>query len=451
MSSDVSGFHKLSLRKRLRVLKDFAKLTKKDIKVLTHTGALEMKVANAMIENVIGTTQMPIGVATHFKINGKDYLIPMAVEETSVVAAASHAAKLARRGSGFKASSSDPIMIGQIQLMDVKDIQKAKKDILVHFKELKNMLTNKDSTIVKLGGGIKGVELRELHSNRGKMLVVHILVDVRDAMGANTVNTYCEMIAPYLEKLTGGRAVLKIISNLASKRIVKASAVWKKEVIGEDIIDGILDAYAFAKADPFRAATHNKGVMNGIDAVLIATSNDWRAVEAGAHAYAALKGNYGPLTRYTKNKNGDLVGYIELPLSVGLIGGATKIHPVSRIVLKILGVETAKEFAEVVASVGLANNFAALHAMVKEGITRGHMKLHAANIAANAGAHGREVDVVAKTLVEENNISVTRAHEVLKKLRITMRNKKIKRLLKRFERHKKAKKDKKGKKDKKKK
>lgn len=436
MTSDVSGFHKLSLRKRLNLVKNFSKLSKKEIKMLTHTGALEMKVANAMIENVIGTTHLPIGVATHFKVNGKDYLIPMAVEETSVVAAASHAAKLARKGSGFKASSTDPIMIGQIQLMDIKDIPKAKKDILLHFKELKNILTNNESTIVKLGGGIKGIELRELHSHRGKMLVVHLFVDVRDAMGANAVNSYCESISPYLEKITGGRSVLKILSNLASKRIVKVTAVWKKEVIGDDVIDGILDAYAFAKADPFRAATHNKGIMNGIDAVLMATSNDWRAVEAGAHAYAAMRGSYGPLTHYTKNKNGDLVGYIELPLAVGLIGGATKIHPVSKISLKILGVQTAKEFAEVIASVGLANNFAALYAMVREGIVRGHMKLHATNIAANAGAHGREIDVVAKMLVDENNISVSRAHELLKDVRIESRNKKIKKILKRFERHK---------------
>jgi len=433
MESNISGFHKLPLKRRLKLLKRFAQLSKDDVKILTHNSALEMKTADAMIENVIGTTQLPIGIATNFRINGKDHLIPMAIEETSVVAAASHAAKLVREGGGFAASCDESVMIGQIQLMDIDNTQRAKKIILSKFNEIKNIVDNKDSIMVRLGGGVKDIEVRELDSHRGKIVVVHLLIDVKDAMGANAVNTYCESVAPYLEKLTGGRSVLKIISNLAIKRLARASATWKKEIIGGDIVNGILDAYAFAKSDPFRAATHNKGIMNGIDSVLIATSNDWRAVEAGAHAYAAMNGSYGPLTRYEKNKRGDLVGHIELPMAVGVVGGSTRIHPVSKVVLKILGVKSAKELAEIAASVGLANNFAALHAMVKEGIRKGHMKLHATNIAANAGAHGKEIDIVAKVLVKEDNITVSRAHELLKEVRKQIRKRKLRRLIKKIE------------------
>jgi hydroxymethylglutaryl-CoA reductase len=430
MTYELSGFHKLPFKKRVKIIKGLAKLSKDDIKTMTHTGSLEPDIADIMIENVIGTTQIPVGVATNFIINGKDYLVPMAIEESSVVAAASHAAKLARPSGGFKASSDEPIMIGQIQLMDVKNVQKSKKDIISRYNEIKSIVESKDSILLKLGGGLKGIELREVESHRGKMLIVHLFVDVRDAMGANAVNTYCEQIAPYLEHLTGGRSVLKIISNLAVKRMVRTTAVWKKEVIGSDVVDGILDAYAFAMNDPFRAATHNKGIMNGVDSVIIATSNDWRAVEAGAHAYATITGEYLPLTRYEKNSRGDLVGKLEMPLAVGLVGGATRIHPVAKVMLKILGVKTAKELAEVAASVGLANNFAAMRAMVSEGIRKGHMKLHASNIAANAGAHGKEMDMVAKILVKEDNISVSRAHDVLKDIRTEYRKRKIRRIVK---------------------
>ncbi len=433
MDSNISGFHKLQIKDRVKLLQNLTGLTKDEIKVLTHNGALEEKTADIMIENVVGTMQLPIGIATNFKINGNDYLIPMVIEETSVVAAAAHAAKLARASGGFQTSSDEPIMIGQIQLMGVKNIQKAKRDVVSKFNEIKKSVNAKDSILVKLGGGIKGIEVRDVESARGTILVVHLLVDVRDAMGANAVNTYCENIAPYLENITGGRAVLKIISNLAVKRLVRAKAVWKKEVIGKETIDGILDAYEFANADPFRAATHNKGVMNGIDAVLIATCNDWRAVEAGAHAYASMSGSYKPLTRYEKNKNGDLAGYIELPMAVGLIGGATRIHPVAKVTLKILNAKSAGELAGIAASVGLANNFAALRAMAKEGIRRGHMKLHATNIAATAGAHENEIDVVARRLVKEDNIMVSRAQELLKEVRHEMRKRKLRRIVKKVE------------------
>ncbi|MBI3190639.1 hydroxymethylglutaryl-CoA reductase, degradative [archaeon] len=429
MDSRMSGFHKFPLKKRRKMLRVFAGLTKNEMKVLSHNSALEEKTADIMIENVVGTTQLPLGIATNFRINDKDYLIPMAIEETSVVAAASHAAKLARELGGFMATSDEPIMIGQIQLMDVKNIAKAKKDITAKFGEIKKLVNNNDSILEKLGGGLKGIEVKSIESSRGIMFVVHILVDVRDAMGANAVNTYCEIIAPYLEKITGGRSVLKIISNLAVKRMVRVKAVWKKETLGDDVVDGILDAYELARVDPYRATTHNKGIMNGIDSVIMATCNDWRAVEAGAHSYAAISGAYKSLTKYKKNKNGDLVGTIELPLAVGLVGGATRIHPIAKISLKILNAKSSKELAEVAAAVGLANNFAALRAMVKEGIRRGHMKLHATNIAANAGAHGEEIDIVAKYLIKEDMITVSRAHEILKIIRSKARRKAFKHLI----------------------
>lgn len=429
MRSDVSGFYKLPVERRLRILRERAGLSKSDIKILAHNSALLHETADMMIENVVGTIQLPIGIATHFKINGVDKFVPMAIEESSVVAAASHAAKLARP-EGFKASSDEPLMIGQIQLKSIKNMEKAKKDIVRRFEELKSIANGRESVLVKLGGGLKGIELRELDTDRGKMLIVHLLIDVRDAMGANAVNTYCEEIAPYLEELTGGKSVLKIISNLAARRIVRGRAVWKKNDLGKETIDRILDAYAFAKADPYRAATHNKGIMNAIDAVMIATCNDWRAAEAGAHAYAALNG-YKPLTAYEKNKNGDLAGKIELPLAVGLVGGATRMHPVAQVALKILDVNSARDLAEVVACVGLANNFAALRAMVKEGIRQGHMKLHATNIAHMAGAKEEEIALVAKRLVEEGNISYSRARQAVKQVRYDIRKKKIKKLIRR--------------------
>lgn len=429
-SSEIPGFYKMPLKDRIELIKSFAGLSKEDVKILEHNSSLPHETADMMIENVIGMTHIPIGVATNFRINGTDKVIPMAIEETSVVAAASHAAKLARAGGGFTTSSDEPIMIGQIQLVGVKNIKKAKRDILARFEELRAMANSRDSTLVKLGGGIKGMEVREISTERGPMIIVHLLVDVRDAMGANAVNTYCEAVSPELEKITGGRSLLKIISNLAVKRMVRATAVWRKEVIGADTVEGILDAYAFAKADPYRGATHNKGVMNSVDAVVIATSNDWRAVEAGAHAYASITGKYIPLTRYEKNSRGDLVGHIELPLAVGLVGGATKVHPVSQVMLKILDVSSAKELAEVAASVGLASNFAAMRAMVVEGIRKGHMKLHATNIAHMAGAHGPEIDAVAKIMVEENNISYARAEELTHQVRHDLRKQKIEKMIK---------------------
>jgi hydroxymethylglutaryl-CoA reductase len=362
---------------------------------------------------VIGTVEMPLGLATNFRINDRDILIPMSIEEPSVVAAASHAAKLARP-IGFRAESDTPVMIGQIQLMDAKP--NAKEKILEAKSDIFELANIKDSTLVKLGGGLKDIEVHEYNHPRGKITVVHLLVNVQDAMGANAVNTMCEAVAPFVEYLTGSRSVLKIISNLAIYRLARAKVVWPKEVLGEETIEGILDAYAFAQADKFRCATHNKGIMNGIDSVMIATGNDWRAAEAGAHAYAAMHG-YRPLTHYEKDMHGNLVGSIELPIAAGIIGGATKTNPVAAIAIKILGARKASDLAEAAACAGLANNFAAMRAMVKEGIQAGHMRLHAANIAMTAGAKHDEIEKITRRMVSEKKISVAYATELLEELR----------------------------------
>lgn len=404
----------MNLSQRLGKIKDMARLDDKDIEPLSSD--MDIKIAEMMSENIIGTIKLPVGIATNFLIDGKDYLIPMSIEEPSVVAAASHAAKLARPGGGFKTSYTPSIMIGQIQLMDIKEPAKSMKAILSKTAEIKKHANHQDSVMVKLGGGLIDVEVRDIPSSRGALVIVHLIVDVKDAMGANCVNSMCEGVAPFLEKLTGGRSVLKIISNLSDRRLVKAEATWKKELIGEDVIEGILDAYEFAKVDPYRCATNNKGVMNGIDAVAIATGNDFRALEAGAHAYAARDG-YKPLATYKKNRDGDITGSIEMPISVGIVGGATKTNPVAKTSLKIMGIESAHELASVMASVGLANNFAALRAMVSEGIQKGHMRLHAKNIAMSAGASENEASDVAKKMVEKGDISVSRAKEILENIR----------------------------------
>ena len=414
MNSDIHGFYKLSISERIDEIKKHVQLTADDVKALEN-GGLDVKTADMMAENVIGTTRLPVSVATNFTINKKDYIIPMATEEPSVVAAASNAAKLARP-EGFTTSSTDPIMIGQIQMVGIEDLKYAEKNIMVNVPSIKKIANKNDSTLVKFGGGLKSIDTRVIDTERGKMLIVHLNVDVRDAMGANAVNTMCEAVAPYIEEITGGKSKLRIISNLATKRMVRARAAWKKESIGADVIDGILDAYAFAKADIYRCATNNKGVMNGIDAVVIATGNDFRAVEAGAHYYSAVNG-CKPLVKY-EEKNGNLIGTIEVPMALGIVGGATKTNPVAKVALKILGVKTSRELGEVAACVGLANNFAALRAMVTEGIQKGHMKLHAKNIAITAGAKDTEVYITAQKMVDENNISVSRATEILKELKI---------------------------------
>jgi hydroxymethylglutaryl-CoA reductase len=416
VTSKISGFYKKSPSERLEVVKDFSKLEEDDVKVLGNPGALQIDQVDRMIENVIGTMPMPLGIAVNFLINDKDYLIPMAIEEPSVVAAASNAAKLARIKGGFKTSSDDPVMIAQVQLTDIDNLDETKQKLEENKEEI---LNEKDPMLLKAGGGPKDIEVRILRSTiTSPMIVVHLLVDCRDAMGANAVNTMAEAIAPFIEKLTGGRVYLRIISNLATHRLARASAIFDKEAIGgEGVVDGVVEAYAFAEADPYRAATHNKGIMNGIDAAIIATGNDFRAIEAGAHAYAAIGGSYKPLTRWKKNGNGDLVGAIELPMAVGLVGGATKVHPTARANVKILGVKTARELGEVIAALGLAQNFAALRALATEGIQRGHMSLHARNLAVSVGAEGNEIEAVSERLVAEKMVRMDRAKEILEEIR----------------------------------
>jgi len=431
MQDEFHEFYKKSVEERLEILKKFANLTDEEADVIKKTGALDIKTADRMIENVVGTCELPMGLGLHFLINSKEYVIPMCIEEPSVVAAASFAAKLARAGGGFHTSSDEPIMIGQIQIVGVKNINKAKKAILKEKEKIIAKANERDSVLISFGGGVKDLEVRRLKTKIGDMLIVHLLVDVRDAMGANVVNTMCESVAPLLEEITGGHVRLRIISNLADRRLARAKAVWKKEELekstkglmkGEEVVDAILEAYHFALNDPYRCATHNKGIMNGVDAVLIATGNDFRAVEAGAHAYAAFSGRYKPLTKYYKDKNGDLVGEIEMPIAVGIVGGATRTKPEAKVALKILGVKTAKELSEIIAAVGLAQNFAALRALATEGIQKGHMRLHAKNIAVMAGAKGDEIDKVAKIMIEEGNISVGKAKEILEKNKGNLNN-----------------------------
>ncbi|MHA1238139.1 MAG: hydroxymethylglutaryl-CoA reductase, degradative [Candidatus Odinarchaeia archaeon] len=417
-TSNISGFYKKSARERLEIIKEIADLTDEEAETLWRTGSLSIEQADKMIENVIGTTELPFAVAMNFLINGRDVIIPMAIEEPSVVAAASNAARIARVKGGFTASSTPPIMIGQIQVTKVSDPFYAKLLILENKEEILKIANAQDPILNKFGGGAKDIEVRVLDTFRGPMVIVHLLVDTRDAMGANAVNTMAEAVAPFIEKLTGGKVYLRIISNLAIYRLARARAVFDKETLGgEDVVEGILEAYALATVDPFRCATHNKGIMNGITALMLATGNDTRAIEAGAHAYAALNGHYKPLTVWEKNRDGDLVGSIEIPMAVGIIGGATKVHPVAKIAIKILGVKTANELGEIAAALGLAQNLAALRALSKEGIQKGHMKLHARNIAAMAGATGELIDKVVERLIKLGKIRLDIAEQIVKELK----------------------------------
>jgi hydroxymethylglutaryl-CoA reductase len=415
-SSLISGFYKLSPKQRLAAVKKFADLTDEETELLQNTGSLPMDLADRMIENVVGAFPVPLGIGTNFLINKHDYLIPMAIEEPSVVAAASYAAKMVRDGGGFHTSSTPPIMIGQIQVVNVKDPYAAKMRVILSKEEIMKKANEQDPVLVSAGGGAKDLEAKIINTTQGPMLIVEMQVDCRDAMGANAVNTMAEAVAPMIEQVAKGHVYLRIISNLATKRLVRASCLVPKTSLGgEDVVDGIVKAYAFAAADPYRAATHNKGILNGIIAVILATCNDHRAIEAGAHAFAARTGHYTSLSAWEKNENGDLVGSIELPMAVGLIGGAVKTHPIARIAVKILGVKTANEFGEVLAAVGLAQNLGALRALAHEGIQRGHMSLHARNIAVMAGATGDMIDKVAAKMVEERKIRVDRAKELIER------------------------------------
>ncbi len=413
-TSRISGFHKMGLEERLKIVQSFSELKEGDLKTLMKEGALNFETANRMIENVIGTIQLPIGIAMNFLINGKEYLIPMAIEEPSVVAAASNAARLARSGGGFYVTNTGPVMMAQIQLVNIPNAHATRMALFERKAEILAIANAQDPMLVGVGGGAKDIEIRVLSTPLGEMVITHLIVDTRDAMGANAVNTMAEALAPFVEDWTGGRVYLRILSNLADKRLVRARTKLTKEALGgEDVVDGILYAHAFAEADPYRAATHNKGIMNGIIAVVIATGNDTRAIEAGAHTYAARYGHYGPLSTWEKDAEGHLVGTLEIPMAVGLVGGATKINPVSQVAIRILGVKSAVELGEIVGAVGLAQNLAALRVLATEGVQRGHMSLHAKNIAVMAGATGALIDEVAKRLVEEKKVRVDRAKEIL--------------------------------------
>jgi len=417
-TSRIEGFYKLSMSERLKIVKEFGDLTSEEAMAITGFGGLDPSIPDKMIENAVGSFALPLGIAVNFLINGKDYLVPMAIEEPSVVAAASNAAKMARDRGGFWTSSTDPVMIGQVQLTGVKDPSKVKHIILEKKKDLLELANKQDPMLVKLGGGARDVDVRIVNSQKGPMVIVHLLVDVRDAMGANAVNTMAEAIAPLIEKISGGKVYLRILSNLASHRLARARAVWPKESIGGDeVVDGVIEAYLFADADPYRCATHNKGIMNGIDAVIVATGNDTRAIESGAHSFAARSGQYKPLTIFEKTTEGDLVGTIEVPMAVGLVGGATKVHPTARACIKLLGVKTASELGEVCAAVGLAQNFAALRALATVGIQQGHMRLHAKNIAASSGTPPELIEEVTRIMVAEKKIRMDRAQEITEELR----------------------------------
>ncbi|NSW53371.1 MAG: hydroxymethylglutaryl-CoA reductase, degradative [Anaerolineae bacterium] len=420
MPTEAKKFYEMSLPERRAEVQQAAALSDAEIAALQPQGGLSLEQANRMIENVAGLYSLPLGIAQHFVVNGVERLVPMVIEEPSVVAAASYMARLVKSGGGFTSSSDEPRMIGQMQLLDLADPAEAAARILAQKDRLLAAAAEIDPLLIRLGGGPRDIVVRELHSAAlGTFLVLHLIYDVRDAMGANAVNTALERLTPLVEAISGGRAHLRILSNLADQRLAKAAcriplaALGFREFSAEQVRDGILEAWAFAEADPYRAATHNKGIMNGIDAVLLATGNDWRAVEAGAHAYAARSGRYTSLSRWWAEANGDLCGELELPMAVGTVGGATRVHPTAQTALKIMGVHNARELAETIAAVGLAQNLAAIRALATEGIQRGHMALHARQVAIAAGAAEDQIEPLAAQLTAEKTVRIDRAQEIL--------------------------------------
>ena len=424
MNSKLPNFRSLSVAERLDEICKIADLSEAEKQLLAENGALPMQLASSMIENVVGKFELPMGIAANFTVNGRDCLIPMVVEEPSIVAAASYMAKLARDNGGFRTSSTEPLMRAQVQIVGLKSVEQARDVLLANREQIIELANTKDKFLISLGGGCKDIEVHVFeHSAVGPMVVMHLIVNVCDAMGANTVNTMAETVTPLVEKLTGGQVRLRILSNLADLRLATAEMTVRPDQLkqeafsGEEVIERMLEAYEFAAIDPYRAATHNKGIMNGIDPVIVATGNDWRAVEAGAHAYAVKDGRYTSLSQWRKDENGNLVGRIELPMAVGLVGGATKTHPLAQLSLKLLGVKSADELGEIIAAVGLAQNMAAMRALATEGIQRGHMALHARNIAVVAGAEPHEVDEVVQQMVAEKDVRNDRARELLEQLR----------------------------------
>lgn len=421
-SSRIPGFYNLSLEERLVALAKASGLAPEDLAAFTPETGLSAEQAEHMIENVVGTHALPLGIALNFVVNGREALVPMAIEEPSVVAGASFMAKLARAGGGFRAEVSPPEMIGQMQVLEVPDLEAARQALLEGKLHLLELAAQIDPVLQRLGGGPRDLEVRIIDDSPvGPFLVLHLIYDVRDAMGANAVNTAVERLAPEVEALSGGRVHLRILSNLADRRLARASCsiplseLAFGEFSAEKVRDGIIEAWAFAAADPYRAATHNKGIMNGVDAVVIATGNDWRAIEAGAHAYAARSGVYASLSSWGKDPQGNLTGSLEMPMAVGTVGGATRVHPGAQAALKLMKVSTAAELAEIIVSVGLAQNLAALRALATEGIQRGHMSLHARQVAIAAGATGEMIEKLAQQLVTEKTVRIDRAEEILSK------------------------------------
>ena len=421
-TSRLPGFYELSIEDRSARVADWAELNDREYTILQGAG-LSTGRADQMIENVVGLHSLPLAIAPNFLINGEQYLIPMAIEEPSVVAAASNMARIVRAAGGFSTDSADPVMIGQLQVLDLPDVWAARFDLYAQKQRLLDLANQADPVVVSLGGGARDLDLRVIpNTDVGPLLVLHLYFDTRDAMGANTVNTAVEALAPIVEEITGGRVNLRILSNLADRRLARAKCTIPPRLLafedydGAQVIQGIVEAYALAAVDPYRAATHNKGIMNGVDAVALACGQDWRAIEAGAHAYAARDGRYTSLSTWTRDRDGNLVGTLELPLAVGTVGGATRVHPGAQVALRILGVESACELAEVMAAVGLAQNLGALRALSTEGIQRGHMALHARQLALAAGAMGDQVQRIANRLVMEGEIRLDRAQEILKEM-----------------------------------
>jgi hydroxymethylglutaryl-CoA reductase len=423
--SRLPGFYNQPLAERRRLLSEFAQLSDEDLEALGGLAGLSVEQADHMVENVVGVHALPLGIALNFVVNSRDVLVPMAIEEPSVVAGASYMAKLARLGGGFFAHTTPPEMIGQIQILDVSDLPMARLALLEKKDELLAEVAEIDPVLKKLGGGPRDLQVRLIaESPVGPFLVLHLIYDVRDAMGANAVNTAAERLAPHLEAITGGRVHLRILSNLADRRLARVRCTIPLNSLAfdnynaEEVRDGIIAAWAFAAVDPYRAATHNKGIMNGVDAVVIASGNDWRAIEAGAHAYAARQGSYSSLSAWGSDAQGNLVGTLEMPMAVGIVGGATRVHPTAQAAIKLMGVQTAAELAEIIVSVGLAQNLAALRALATEGIQRGHMSLHARQVAIAAGAEGKAIERLAERLVAEKTVRIDRAVEILNQWKV---------------------------------
>ncbi len=418
-SSRLPGFYNLGIHERRAMLSKF--VSAQDLAAMSGEAGLTVEQADHMIENVIGLHGIPLGIALNFVVNGRDVLVPMAIEEPSVVAGASFMARLARAGGGFIAHTTPPEMIGQMQVLEVAEPRSARMALIEQKENLLAEAAEIDPVLKDLGGGPRDIEVRLIEDSPiGAFLVIHLIYDVRDAMGANAVNTACERLAPAVEAITGGRVHLRILSNLADRRLGRAQCTIPVEQLAfgeytaEEVRDGVIAAWAFAAADPYRAATHNKGIMNGVDAVVIATGNDWRAIEAGAHAYAARGGRYSSLSTWGVDDQGNLVGTLEMPMAVGVVGGATKVHPTARAALALMGVTSASELAEIIVSVGLAQNLAALRALATEGIQRGHMSLHARQVAIAAGAQGEMIERLAQRLVAEKTVRVDRAEAILR-------------------------------------